>query len=461
MTGFIFILGFTLASSIPDKGIPLSGLCEFWVSRIAPAHATFVLQVLISFAQWRMRCDRNAPACRSTGYTVMQVVETILTTRSSAHDHFSGQLWFVGKMYWFIVWSPLVHRAVARLGPRQAAAGLAWCLCANMLHVPFWATVDTIPKPYTCQNWAACFLAGFLAWHRFRHGLWRGRAGCWAAITDACSLLLLGCAAAVYLDECWPRPSRGMPFDYECKEGAYHEWREAANRFAQDRYWISRNMLWLSVYRLSTPLLAPWIYGLAVGEGLTARLLSRPLLARRLAPLCFGVYIMEVPISWCWLYATKGLSDFTPWFYFNNLPFPLQFPISYQAAATVLLLSFGFSWFLDQYVNAWLVPLMVRAMSLGLSPLRWLLGGAAEPEARGALAEVQHCVQELTGAAPAPDDRLEDLGLDSFGVVSLVGMLRARSPQLGGLGPGLLRSLGTVRALAEHLEAQAKARKRE
>merc|ERR1711970_1426702 len=99
-----------------------------------------------------------------------------------------------------------------------------------------------------------------------------------------------------------------------------------------------------------------WLYGLAIGSGLTARALKNPFLARNIAPLAYPVYLCHYSIAWMWWYCTRG-TDHEYWFP-DMGAHPM--PVDWYEMIAIIILSFAVSWVLTNYATAALMPATTR-----------------------------------------------------------------------------------------------------
>ena len=207
-----------------------------------------------------------------------------------------------------------------------------------------------------------------------------------------------------------------------------------------------------------------WLYGLAVGAGGTAWLLSRPLLAHTLAPLAYGVYFWHVPVAWVWYFVTRSIPTQFEWWHEMTPIYP--FPIEAYETLGVLVLCFVLSWIWDRYCNAAVLPMVMRLFRpifRCCCPTKevfaiWFADSGVEQielvkPGDSNLAVLQHAILTVTGAELDPASSLHFVGLDSFGTSALIGLLRTQLPHARHLTVAKIYELGTVAKLARHLSA--------
>jgi len=261
--------------------------------------------------------------------------------------------------------------------------------------------------------------------------------------TDVLSIVLLCLLWTVATDRCVFDVATTKPL---CGEHANAVWLDVAvsgNRIVSLKGLVING-------GLGIPIVALWVYGLAVGEGATTKVLSRPLLADRLSPLCFGVYLIHFPLAWCWFWIFHGY-EFRPWYRWIS---HRTLPFAAWELPPFLAICFAGSWAVNEYVVA---PWMPRALRLTRvlmhTALRLCRIRVPETSEGGDTLQIVLVeLRRLTGTSVRPDTSLATTGLDSFGASALLGVLRSSFPQASSLRPASLSELGTVAALASFLE---------
>merc|ERR1719221_742923 len=186
-----------------------------------------------------------------------------------------------------------------------------------------------------------------------------------------------------------------------------------------------------------------WLYGLATGQGITAKVFSSRFFAETLSPAAYSMYLLHLPISICWLIITRAVTypltgvapDFDYFFRrWEVFPLPVlwwEFPF---------LTSF-ISWACWYYTLHWSEKLSARFQQIFDRGYCWcccLCSGVGilcwKPEdvrtEADTMLTVLDSISSLTGADADATSKLTDIGLDSFGAGALVGILVSRLPGL-------------------------------
>jgi len=155
------------------------------------------------------------------------------------------------------------------------------------------------------------------------------------------------------------------------------------------------------------------------------------------------------------------------------LDIPFDMPV-WPHLPMVIVLTFAVAWFVNEHGRLDVfVPLCMRGWDLFLRVIEVICccclcrrrakaaAGATAVGSFGALGDVQRSIRRLTSASTTPDTALESVGLDSFGLSALLGVLRATPyPAAKKLRLATLQELGTVGALANFLEGHSDTKKK-
>jgi len=414
---------------------------------------------------------------------------------------YNGPTWSLVPMSLFVLAFPYIDAFVSAYSAPTLFRLMGLCSVASCAMIAVAGRAGLFWKFYAIVGflyWAPCFIFGVAVAQIFRRRDAEGR-NCprfWGRVSDAMTLGFAVVLVAVYYNPCHMYGGTPVnlpflkwfvrPFDkpqglgISCNASDFVAMENSPT--PTDGYGVFSPrldviMAALSWFQAGTPFLAVWVYGLAVGGGLTARLLSQSWLAHGLAPLAYGVYFAHVPVAWLWYFITRGIPEFEWWHEFVPL---YPFPIAWQEALLVLGFSFGASWAWDRYANAIVLPALLKF-------LLWFFGEMAEPvegvfplpepetpphgenaarhsgvpneghrgSEEAALPVLQEAIRNVTGATVSADTSLHFVGLDSFGTSALVGLLRAQLSQAQDLTAAKLFELGTVGKLADHLSASS------
>jgi len=201
--------------------------------------------------------------------------------------------------------------------------------------------------------------------------------------------------------------------------------------------------MWSRPLRLGLCFVCLWIYALATGKGLTARLFRNRLLVKYVSPASYVIYLIHWPVGTYFMKLVdpdckfgKECLDSIAWYNFFVL------------ALLVTLLAM----FLQHFVSAPLTTCFMRCFDACLSCCRCRsCGQKGFEEDASTLVKVIHAVQGLTGADVDGTTPLAECGLDSFGTSALVGVLRAKIPGVV-LSPLRIYELHTIAEVAEEIE---------
>ena len=196
--------------------------------------------------------------------------------------------------------------------------------------------------------------------------------------------------------------------------------------------------------RPSMVALLVWIYALATGQGLVARCLRSGFLLKYLAPASYAMFLFHFPLA---VYVCLLFPSANVWYedtqrngvYIGLGHWWLYFAI---APLTVLVAMLA-----QHVLNDPLTAGFLRCLeSCGCC------GGSAAPGTEETtLGCVVQCIHGLSGAEVDGGWLLADCGLDSFGTAALLGVLRARIPDVR-LTAVQIYQLETVGELAERID---------
>eukprot|EP00929_Paragymnodinium_shiwhaense_P079628 TRINITY_DN41518_c0_g1_i1.p1 TRINITY_DN41518_c0_g1~~TRINITY_DN41518_c0_g1_i1.p1 ORF type:complete len:1043 (-),score=197.89 TRINITY_DN41518_c0_g1_i1:273-3401(-) len=445
---FMFLAGFTTAASM-SKAVNLREWKDFCASRIGPAQAAHYVISLLALALWCLRCGAGTegPQCYSPLNKLFSshssyVIGTVLFTPLGFCMP-NSVTWFQAISYLNIRVAPFIDRYARLFGAWLLAVQILVLLVVAVLSIQYFeyagqrvgwpAHAITMRKAYSFESHIWVFAAGMLSWHLFRQWgsvsseVWRRR---WGILTDLLTLNKLFLYVTAFTDDDIITDTYGRVFS------------SAVRAFGVERNGI--------------PLIALWIVGLAVGEGYTARFLSRRILTR-LSSLTYGVYLCHPQVGWMYWYATRG-TEWQPWFQkYPGTPMPVS-PL--WETPLILAGSFATAWVINEYIAPPMVPTLIRLESWFCSIVcccwLWRICPKRAGEEPGAsvlpLERVQLLIRKLTGQEVALGDKLDALGLDSFGAAALVAQLRSHFPRARELNVAVLQDLETVGALVAFLE---------
>jgi hypothetical protein len=184
-------------------------------------------------------------------------------------------------------------------------------------------------------GWLPCFVFGVAMFFMFQHyseGRTKRNKQMWGCVTDSISLVCLACWLFYGLATVSVPHHVQTPID--------------------ERQWFAY------VSRLLVPGTAMWAWGIAIGNGLTAKLFSAKFVVDYLAPASYSMFLFHQPLSEWYFLATRHTWWAYPktFFWFSPLPVPIhfwEFPI-------VMLIIILACMALERYVNDPLIGLCSR-----------------------------------------------------------------------------------------------------
>jgi len=433
VTIFTILSGLLLVSST-NQAIPKEKWREFTAIRCGAMSATYIVSAMLGATSYFMRCPPSrADRCMGNEDTYIFPPYWLFLLVSFGsipfgYCHFNRNTWYQLVIYALNAYFPWWDR----LCRRRSTLGLQLLLTLfTALGTTQFRVIRETHSRFFADSWFYHFIMGIILCHIFqRTSIQERSAGerlFWALQTDCISL---GLASIGILSYCSGHGFEGpqkRQLNYAC--------------------------FLLGIDRLGTPFLLLWIYGLALGAGLTSRVLGLyPLV--RLSHLAYGVYLNHIAVAWFWYYANFG-TELKPWMpMVATTPFVMDF---WPHMPAITALSFAVAWLIQEVLPIdRLVPYCIKFQyhvpMFILSFFRVGPGLDTPPSEGGAFGEVQRAVRRLTGAQVERGTALDALGMDSFGAAALLGVLRAsRLPAARSLRLADLRRLATAGALADHL----------
>lgn len=180
------------------------------------------------------------------------------------------------------------------------------------------------------------------------------------------------------------------------------------------------NRIWDNIYpRLFAPITLLWMFALATGQGLTARVLNRRFIYQILAPTTFGCFLFHQMVGqWYFAITRNGAwwnwcSDQKTFYWFSPKPLAVEWYEYFYIVGLVVL-------FARAIEPA--DPLIRRLVSnIGT----WFKGkkGATQHMAQNSLEVVLATVEKMTGLEAMPEETLEECGMASLSVMQFIGAL--------------------------------------
>jgi len=454
MPGFFLLAGFLLASSYREP-MTCKDTRRFYRNRVVAAHPLYLLAVLFGVVTIALidhtKLGNDLPSVSGTVYYIIMAVFAQLAwpwgMLTGELLMALGNLWFTSAYYFCLLLFPLLHNLTLRQKGARVSCDyyILRPLCVRYLCCPVFLTwvltellIWTVSLTYgiiigalwehnklnpdiftyflllghACPfTWLAIFFLGMLLFRLLEINrqpgsyLWPY----WGICTDFCTFVLLIGTLCV-----------GLFLPTEAVDAASH-------------YWSGDLLSW----KLVLPFLCVCMYGLAIGDGMVARVLSTKLVVKYLSPAAYAVYLFQTPVIYGWRLLVRhrssgvGLND---WMDFLG----------------VLTITVTLGLFLVHKVNDRLTSAFLRVFDW---LCRRLCCGclSSTMETKTNMEKIQEAVKGLTGADVQPETLILECGFDSFGSSALLGLLR---PMFAGLTltPLELYRLGTFSELLERIE---------
>lgn len=259
--------------------------------------------------------------------------------------------------------------------------------------------------------WAAIFFLGCITWHLFemngRHP--QGRSPHWGKLADGYTILIILVHLVLV-----PLSGKGVA--------------EAIGAA------LSRPL------RFSLAGVLLWVYALATGQGFVARLLRNESLVKYLSPASYAMYLFRMPLA---LY----LIIIAPGSYVDGVEAPMAFGrwwLWFVVAPLTVVASMVAQHVLNGPLTAYFLRVLESCPCCGSRR-------AAIGEDESTLSRIVAAIYGLSGADVDGGSLLTDCGLDSFGSAALLGVLKARIPDLRLTAVEIYR-IRTVGELAQRID---------
>ena len=433
-----------LSLVVSTRGAPVENKLRFYESRLVPIHLLYLVACALCVINRFASCQPgdfgpyvfgSTEACRATffglGYWETWGI-------SLAAMLLCLQAWPIGVFVWHISyysWFSSAYQAcifsypaIQRLLGDKASRGRRVLYTTHfLLQLVHFLTLVLMEAVYLTQKaagriefvnywvwggymfppfWIIRFACGCFLGFQFLvsrpgqlPGAWK-----WGVATDAMTIMIIaGYVGMIYF---------GIDIEY---------------RFSQTSYLEDRMYCGVTP-RLLVPFFMLYMYGLAVGRGVTCRMLSwRPLVS--LSPASYAIYLFHQPVFEWWSYFIDGeiWTQRKPFEWFSPDPIILGWAETFVVITLTALFAVGMTHLLDhRLMSGWLR--FVRAITCRggrrkgkEGPVRGGESGTSEAET-----QVLDAIEDLVGLRPDLDDRPSEL-MASLGVVALIGALAGRS----------------------------------
>lgn len=443
MPGFFMLAGFLLSAATSR---PIENYREFWRSRILSAHPMYLLAFAVSAPIYWLVCVTRDDGSLMGGTAFAQICswrEWSLTTASkqvwlmltvvfaqtawpwgqrASNEYFPDDpVWFSSAYYFSVFCFPFLHtwmkgREFPRCSDTSRSCCASTCFTYNLTsRCPLLVSTTlvvvltrlmhmfarswlkyTFGKPGWLDwaswcfppAWVGMFFLGMLIHDAFVFNQRKAREStwsCWGVLTDAITVLIFACFAVSAFSE----------------EGRKWLWK-----------YVSSNDI--DGWQLCLFFMVPWVYGLAVGNGLTCWFLSNSLLVQYLSPASYSIYLFHQPVSWYYyLYAYAWGDDLDAYPDKRDLFNPKEF-------VGILVMTICVALFVTHIANNYVTSMFMRAFDCGKP--------SGTGERSSALSSTVGMIKSLTGVDATGSMQLSDCGFDSFGMGSLVAAIRKNFP---------------------------------
>ena len=500
---FFHLVGFQTTCNVQSE--VYSNWSSFVGSKIGSMHALFVLAELFGFPAWYTTiCGPTGFAqtfrggsCWDTGYFPRRLelyLGQLLTGMIGFQDGNLSSVWFQSVAYQFLIVFPWVDTKLRQMPTKQLIKLLAAVVPLTMV-LPFsFFQMDWRILHFTFLTWWPQLLSSMICGHLFKrcHPSTKNtdahmdgklpiyqRPSFWGYLTDFLSVSFLMLLVAVGLsrncadveletfEEMRPGEIIGDDddqFEIEFLDGEKYvwlcdiTWEEYVDFVREDtESWVSLGRMESTIasafweYRIGSPLILLWLYGMAYGRGLTVRIMNSKIL-QALAPLSYTVYLLHIPIARYYWLATRGFVAEEWWNKLGDFPMP----IALEEVLFILCASVALGYFIDRKVIPHVMPWTVKVGIKVCNIVSCLLGCSTTVERANnggsTMIQVKRLVKALSGLDVTRDSNLHDLGLDSLGATAFLGNLRASVRAANSLTLRQMNNFRNVGELVDYLD---------
>jgi acyl-CoA synthetase (AMP-forming)/AMP-acid ligase II/acyl carrier protein len=423
-----FLLAGMMMSTSATRAIAKGERRAFYAARLGAMQPTLLVATLFALPAY-FAYDHNFANVRAVGlvWSLFGYFTGLFVNYASVV--FIGPAWFQTALYWHIFAFPFLDKWLRGVRRQGILVGIMGACCTITAIIPLtWSTPASWVIGYTMPlGWLSVYTAGIILACHFR--LNQGQRlppAVWGVITDTITALWVVMLWLGTLDG----KTKGKDSDYR--------YNSVASIVMGDL----RNAIWVA---------APWVYGLGLGHGLTARFLQLPFIVRHLAPLAYPLYLFHLPVAYYLYYGRHrglGTSDTNYWLPQQGL-WPVDLPWWFLFICIAVSLVLG--WLHNNFLNPRIVPYTTKFYRFVFR-----VSSAVSPSTEnGVLEVVQALILKLSGAEAARESRLDQVGLDSLGATAIVGALRNTFPEAcTELRPLDIYKLATVGDLVAWIEAK-------
>jgi len=244
-----------------------------------------------------------------------------------------------------------------------------------------------------------------------RHNAW-----IWGFVADGCTLTLIAFSIATI--------AQGKSFYGENDDLEMFMRPDEANQLI-DTAVVDR--MWDAGYaRMFCPLTTLWIFALSTGRGLTANFFAQPFLYVTLSPHAYNCYLFHQPVAQ-WYYAATRKGDWWNWWNYRKTMYwfsPEPCPTEWYEYFLVVGLVVGWS----HLMNENLEPAVGKIFD---SIINRIGKGKNEEIEEDSTIVIMNIISGMTGIEPQSNWTMEECGLASIGLPSLVALLNKNFSKKG------------------------------
>eukprot|EP00931_Biecheleriopsis_adriatica_P056802 TRINITY_DN33685_c0_g1_i1.p1 TRINITY_DN33685_c0_g1~~TRINITY_DN33685_c0_g1_i1.p1 ORF type:complete len:1438 (+),score=217.99 TRINITY_DN33685_c0_g1_i1:39-4352(+) len=454
---FGMLAGFSMSASMAHP-VAKGRYLKFYESRLVPVHLMYLIAGLLCVVNRLFMCPPDSfksytwesdDACSATilnmswsGTWIVSLLVFVLTLQAWPIGvyvwHISYYTWFSSAYQFCIFCFPWIHKKLLGRASRGPWVLARTFLALHGLHYLTLVLMEAVYLSYRHENpefvnywiyagymfppfWACRFACGCLLGVTFleRRPDQSKSAWKWGLVTDIMTLGLL----AMYT----------LLIVFRVQVEHRFSWKS----LLEDRMYCGVTP------RVMVPILSLYLYGLAVGKGITARVCCNKFLVQKLAPASYSIYLLHQPVFEWYSLATRGFlwSRRKRFAWFS--PDPME--VDWLEALLIIMLTVVFSIAVTEITNRYL-------MGRWLAFVRFVTCRRRSKGEEGSRELVLAALEDLTGLQPAPSDRLQDTGLASLGISVLISTLAAMDARLKALSPSQLMSCDTVQDLVDTVQ---------
>eukprot|EP01031_Cornospumella_fuschlensis_P026811 gene26811-32395_t len=428
---FIILGGFLLAASTTAPMIAPGKLLSFYKMRFLAIYPMYFISILAAIFTFLFYCNPDSykhpfiygkqDLCRAPpietswgGSFFLTIVSYFLGLQAWPFmiplTFFLSYYSFYNSIYYFCIWVfPYLQRYLLKVKSNVSAVWqfvymAIFCQCLfEIVHGMYWPIrgADYEAAGYFSlfmylfpPFWLPLFAIGVGSYFLFAHyrPFESHNKKYWGYLTDFFSFVYLG----------------GILLWIEDTDSAYPQ---SVVKTPQDaRYWAS------FISRLIFPMTCLWIFGLAVGEGYSAKLTSHYIFSEVLGPCFYCVYLFHQVISQWYYKATRGswAAVPKPFYWFS----PVAVPVGIGEFFAIVFIVIGICYILETYFH----PVLLTYTNICINRLFPSEKGGSKGDS--VADTILRLVSNVVGHELALDSNLVHSGLGSLTTIVLVAEIK-------------------------------------